>query len=188
MLHGLLTVVWWNPRSYSKKKKYIITCGPTCCFYEPRTLLPNRLHVGNTWLSLGKKEMEFWEAGSWVDLTHTLHTRGQKNHYSPEGPSQDKGTEEPASFLCVHLSLPSTATRTSPFLYHITPFSSPSHTARLIENIIIPHLSIVSFPQEVYLPHPTSSLACHTLVLRAVASSLQSDCDMPCSELFNGSR
>lgn len=23
--------------------------------------------------------MEFWEAGSWVDLTHTFHTRGQGN-------------------------------------------------------------------------------------------------------------
>lgn len=84
MSHGLLTVVRWNLRSYSKRKKYIITCGPICCFYEPRVLLPNRLHVGSTWLSLGKKEMEFWEAGSWVDLTHTLHTRGQGNTIAPK--------------------------------------------------------------------------------------------------------
>lgn len=51
MSHGLLTVVRWNPRSYSKRKKYSITCGPTCCFYEPQALLLNRLRVGSTWLT-----------------------------------------------------------------------------------------------------------------------------------------
>lgn len=51
MWPGLLTVVWWNLRSYSKRKKYSIMYGPTCCFYEPRALLPNRLHVGSTWLT-----------------------------------------------------------------------------------------------------------------------------------------
>lgn len=144
MLHGLLTVVRWNLRSYSKRKKYIITCGPTCCFYEPRALLPNRLHVGSTWLSLGKKKMEFWEAGSWVDLTHTLHTRGQGNTIAQKDLLKTRVLKSLLPFFAFTFhfhpqpqGLP---------LSSITPSSSPSHTARLIENIIIPHLSIVSFP------------------------------------------
>lgn len=132
--------------------------------------------------------MEFWEAGSWVDLTHTLHTRGQRNTIAQKDLLETRALKSLLPFYAfIHLSLPSTATRTPPPSLTTSYCFSPSHTARLIENLIILHLSIVSFPQEVYLPHLTSSLACHTLILHAAASSLQSECNMPCSELFNGS-
>lgn len=139
---------------------------------------------------LGEKEMEICEAGSWVSLAHTSAYEGPRKHFSREGPSQDKGTRRAVFFLHSHPSLPSThSTRTKcpAFSGHIIPFSSSSYTAVLIENTLFLTWISFHFPKRSPYPIPTSSLACHTLILCTAASSLKSGCDMPCSKLFNGS-